>query len=235
MVKKLLSVLQNQGLRLVLEALFFFFALLWVYGSGFRPFPLIVFLGLSAFFYFRTLEGSKRFLSSFLLLILFSFFVSHSFLAFLFAVLFYLLLGVKKLFFIRRDIAYYFVHTSLLLIGFTYFFLGQIPFPFLFLGIFLFYREFFKVLVVSPVQRLAFTALVLAFVGFQFAWLITLLPLGPFAGSGLLVSLLFVLSELILHSFTHTLRRELVLRGITVFASIMILVFFISDVFIFGL
>ena len=157
MLKRLNSVFKNLDLRLILKALVFAGLLIWqlsIKPDGF--FPILLFILISFYFYWRSIFSGRQFFSSFLILLIASF-LAIRFLSFgitgivsifALATLFYLLLGVKNLTFINRSAIYYLLSSLLFFLIFFFFFLVDKSQFFLIkylsagLGIFLLSKEF---------------------------------------------------------------------------------------------
>lgn len=147
----------------------------------------------------------------------------------LFSALFYVTVGIKELLFVHR-LEWSFVRNLVLFFGiFLLFFLCDkssfflIKYLSVFVACFLLLREWFWSL--GFVKRPLLVALVLAFIIFEFLWATALLPLGAINAAALMVLITYILSDFIRHHFQGTLSRQLVLKRITIFVLLLILIF----------
>jgi len=149
----------------------------------------------------------------------------------LFAALFYLTVGIKELLFVHRW-KWSFVRNLILFFGiFLLFFLADkssfflIKYLSVFLACFLLLREWFLALEPRCVKRPFLVALLLAFIIFELLWAVTLLPLGAVNAAALMVLITYLLFDFISHHFQGTISRQLVLRRITIFTLLVLLIF----------
>ncbi|MCX6702913.1 MAG: hypothetical protein NTW60_03550 [Candidatus Wolfebacteria bacterium] len=216
---------------------------------------LVLFFIASFFLYFGRVFNSKRFLASFLVIlgaaaILFSRFsggnAQYFWFSVFFGTLFFFLLGIKNLVFIPRR-AYYFLLNSFLMglcfliffsageswsFGMNYFFLGT--------AVYFLIKEFFVFNFESPIMRAQpnlfarknLVALIFVFLLLQFVWGISFLPFGFLGVSAL--ALLFVLSleDLMLNYWNGILTRNAILRNITIFLGVLMVIFASSKWFL---
>lgn len=144
----------------------------------------------------------------------------------LWGIVFFLLLGVKNLIFLRRQGNYEIVHILLVFgLGVLYLLdlLPLIPQIIFFLALFLLVREFYSVLAPPYPQRLVLAAVVEALLLVEIAWILSFLPINFLAGAALLALVAFIFHDLILHHFQGTLSRRIILRNVTLFTILSIL------------
>ncbi|MEX2033334.1 MAG: hypothetical protein WD889_02120 [Candidatus Colwellbacteria bacterium] len=144
----------------------------------------------------------------------------------LWGIMFFLLLGVKNLIFLRRQGNYEIVHLFLVFgLGVLYLlgFLPFIPQILLFLALFSLVREFYSVLAPSYPQRVILAAATHALLLVEIAWILSFLPINFLAGGALLALITFIFHDLILHHFQGTLSRQIILRNVTLFTMLSIL------------
>ncbi len=144
----------------------------------------------------------------------------------LWAIAFFLLLGVKNLILLQRQRSYETVHLLLVFgLGVLYLldFLPLIPQILLFLALFLLVREFYSVLAPPYPQRLILAAVTESFLLVEIAWILSFLPINFLAGATLLTLIAFIFHDLILHHFQGTLSRQIILRNVTLFVVLSII------------
>ncbi|MDP2650586.1 MAG: hypothetical protein Q8P04_00605, partial [bacterium] len=144
----------------------------------------------------------------------------------LWGIMFFLLLGVKNLIFLRRQGNYEIVHLLLVFgLGVLYLlgFLPFIPQILFFLALFLLVREFYSALAPPYPQRVILAAVVEALLLVEIAWILSFLPINFLAGGALLALITFIFHDLILHHFQGTLSRQIILRNVTLFTILSIL------------
>lgn len=150
------------------------------------------------------------------------------------AALFYLTVGIQELIIIRRSEWLLVRNTLLFYIMFLLFFLADKSSFFLFkylavfLAAWLILREWFlppEDSLVKFIKRPALMALVLAFVTLQFLWAVALLPLGPVNSASLMALITYILFDFVRHHFQGKINHQLVLRHLTIFILLVILIF----------
>lgn len=143
-----------------------------------------------------------------------------------FASAFFLLIGVKNLILLRRHGSYEAVHLLLVFgVGILYF-LGVLPLIsqiILFIIFFLLFREFYFVLAPHYPQRLALVGVAEALILTQIAWLLSFLSINFLAAASLLALVSFTLHDLMLHHFQGALTRQIILRNVTLFIALSII------------
>lgn len=226
MPRKLKSALRNPVLQLAFKAAVFA-GLLYLAPSHWLL--LIVFLSTASYFYFSLWQNSRRFLVSFLALLILSLtafrYVDVSLYRYVvsgfFGILFFFLLGVKNLVFVRRQHIYSAVNNFLFLIVFLNFFFSQqlffLKYVLVFLALLLIFREF---LIFEDFSRGASGILFassFAFLTIQFLWAASLLPLGFLNASALILAAVLVFKDLIISHLSGQLNRSAILKNLTVF------------------
>lgn len=144
----------------------------------------------------------------------------------LWGIVFFLLLGVKNLIFLRRQGNYETVHILLVFsIGVLYLLglLPLIPQILLFIALFFLVKEFYFILAPPYPQRLILAAVVETLLLVEIAWILSFLSINFLAGAALLALVTFIFHDLILHHFQGTLSRQIILRNVTLFTILSIL------------
>lgn len=144
----------------------------------------------------------------------------------LWAIAFFLLLGVKNLILLKRQGSYEIVHLLLVFgLGILYLldFLPLVPQILLFLALSLLFREFYFALAPPYPQRLTLAAIAHAFLLTQIAWLLSFLMINFLAGAAFMALIAFIFHDLILHHLHGTLSRQIILRNATLFTILSIL------------
>lgn len=194
---------------------------------------VVVFLAAALYFYFRPSFNADKFLASFLVLLVVSLLIRWSivnnqwsiviviFLGFLF----FILLGIKNLIFIKRESLYHFLNNLLLLIIFILFFRSSpyhlffIKYLLLIFAIGLLSKEFLNFLIpeLLPSQKKKVIIWGTSFLIAQFIWAINLLPINFLNAAALSFLAMFILQDFVIHHFSGTINRQIILRNITVF------------------
>ncbi|MDP3015318.1 MAG: hypothetical protein Q8N28_02815 [bacterium] len=252
MLKKLKSVLETpKGLLLILALKATVFSvLLYLVNSQWSI--VIVFLTVSFYFYFRSFFNTRQFLVSFLTLLAASLLAVNLsivnsqwsiVIVIFFSFLFFLLLGIKDLIFIRREPLYYLLNSLLLLTVFVYFFsFNNFEQPFWFLvkssaafsATFFLFKEFLFMslrggaeAISAPLgnQKVNLMASGSAFLSLQFLWVIGFLPFRSFNAASLMLLIALILEDFIVHHLSGTINRRIVLRNITMFLILAMIIF----------
>ncbi len=141
----------------------------------------------------------------------------------LWALALFLLLGVNTLVLLRWQSSYEAVHL-ILIFGFSLLYLlGLLPLVsqiILFLVFFLLFREFYLVSAPSYPQRLTLAASLMAFVLVEVAWILSFSSINFLAGAAFLALTVYLFHDLILHHFQGTLSRQIILRNVTLFVAL---------------
>ena len=233
MLKKLKSALKSPKgsiLALALKAAVFS-GLLYFVNSQWSM--VIVFLAVAFYFYFQPSLNTDKFLASFIILLATSLIainkllITHySFLISLFfGFLFFLLLGIKNLIFIKRESYFYLLNGILFLAIFILFFWPAQPHWFfvkyllVFFAIGLLFREFLNFLIpeLLPSQKRKLVVWGISFLMVQLLWIISLLPISFLNAASLTLLIMFILQDFNVHHFSGTINRQIILRNITIF------------------
>ena len=201
---------------------------------------VILFLAVAFYFYFRSFFNIRQFLASFLTILVLSLLVVNLLVVgrwslvvgLFFGLLFFFLLGIKDLIFIRREPLYYLLNSLLLLAVFVYFFNSnnfEQPFWFLvkslaaFLAVFFLFKEFLTVVVGNQKRNLM--AAGSAFLSLQFLWVIGFLPFRSLNAASLALLIALILEDFIVHHLSGTINCRIVLRNMTMFLVLAMIIF----------
>lgn len=140
----------------------------------------------------------------------------------------FLILGMKNLVIINRVSAYYLLNAVVLWLLFssvfgTIFQHGASPLTHIIYAasgalIFFMFKESFSLLLSA----------VFAFLVLQIVWAVSLLPLGPFNSAALALLFALVLADIGTHTAAKTLPKNFFLKELTLFTSLMLLIFLFS-------
>ncbi len=233
MEQKLKLIFREPRSTLALKSVIFggFLFLLKLGGFGFLP--TLFFLGMAF------VLSSQAHHTSFLILIIISMLtvwhldsVLFLLLAIIFfSIIFYLTVGVKKLLIVHR-FEWGFVKNLLLLFSvFLLFFLSDkssffwIKYLSVFLASFLLLREWLQTPELSFFKRPQLVSWTLAFVLLEFLWVVALLPLSPINAASLMALVFYTLFDFLRNHFQGTVTRQLVVKRITIFALLLVLIF----------
>ena len=243
MLKKLKSLSKNhKGSLLTLAFKALIFSGLLYFSSAVSRWFLVIFLSAAFYFYFRSFLNSRRFLASFLVVIVvavssLSFIPHFSFLISLFSgFLFFLILGVKDLIFIHRQPLYYFLNGLLLLAVFICFFaiwgvvnplIFALKYLTAFSTVFLLLKEFLTVSVAGSIgpQKRNLMAGGLSFGLVQLLWAISLLPFSFLNSASLALLAILILEDFAVHHLSGTMSRRIILRNATLFLILSLVIF----------
>jgi len=222
-------------LPLALKAAVFGGLLVIASGAKQSHWPLaLLFILAALYFYFRPSLNVGQFFASFLVLITTAtlimslrggaeaiFIPLSLFLGFLF----FLLLGIKNLIFVKREPFYYLLNGLLLLVIFILFFwsaqshLFFVKYLLVFFAIAFLFKEFLNFFIPESLhsQKRNLVVWGTAFLVLQLLWVISLLPISFLNAASLSLLIMLILQDFIVHHFSGTISRQLVLRNITVF------------------
>lgn len=230
---------------LALKAIIFS-GLLFVIASGAKQsyghwLLVALFLVVSFYFYFRPSLQGGQFFASFLVLVIVSLLavnllvVGHwSLVVSLFSgFLFFFLLGIKNLIFVKREPFYYLLNSLLLLAIFILFFwsaqshLFFVKYLLVFFALSFLFKEFLNFFIPEFLtsQKRNLVVWGTAFLVLQLLWVISLLPISFLNASSLALLIMLILQDFIVHHFSGTISRQLVLRNITVFLILTLVIF----------
>lgn len=154
-------------------------------------------------------------------------------LAMAFGFLFFLFLGVKNLVFVSRQPLYYLFNNLLLMAVFIFFFNADksqwffIKYILVFLSAHILFKEFLRVSSPRPLgtQRNNLIAASFSFLILQFVWAIGLLPFSALNSASLVLLIALILQDFVIHHLGGTISRQVILRNITIFLVLNLIVF----------
>ena len=257
MATGLKSVLRTPRSALILKTLIFAGFLLLLKIGSFGLVPILFFLAAAFSLFFRPFFQTIPYFISFLIFIILGmFFVArlpgnYFFVGFLFlSFLFYLLSGVKTLVLVNRSRAYLIFNLALFYLTFILFFASGKESSFIgkLLGVFLaavlLFRDLFKFqdppawpkplrrgegpLLSVGWNRRSTVGWVLALLVVETIWAINLLPIGFLQSANLALLSVFILQDLSLKYFQGVLNRRAILRDVTIFVLLTLLIFMTS-------
>lgn len=219
-------------LKLALRAAIFGLMLWWVISASFAFFPSLLFIVVSSVLYAQPMFNTFELSISFVVLLLLAFFTSlalsagaHSPFswALAFGVLFYVLLGSKRVAFKHRFPWYLVLHLTLVYAAFLLFFSFQQPGWFLISSLLLWavltllLREFFRFSRHQHSPRLRLIVNMISFVMVELVWAIRLLPVGFLNAAGLALLSFYLLEEMAQMQLSGTWNKKslLINAGIT--------------------
>ena len=237
MVKKFQSIFRNRiGWRSLSKAAVLS-GLFWV--GGIFGFPWWAVAGIFFFalaFYFSLPEDRSLFRASFFLLIVSAFLISAAdfgfsrvFTALFFGVLFFIMFGLVSFLFRERFLVYGIGITAVnFLVAAEIFYLGNFnPLVWLagFLIFFILQSESFNFFGISWFSRRVLSAGAISLAALYVGWFISFLPLGFLNAAAFLALLLLIARDVVLFHFQGILNRAFVLKEITIFIILGILIF----------
>jgi hypothetical protein len=223
MATGLRSVLTSPKLGLALKALVLSLLVWLLREKGFSPAPALLFVILFFFFYLKPPINTLRFLPSALLLFLLPFFlpsielVPEATLGLIWGGLIFALLGIKNLVILDRQKLYFLIHLVLVLGLGALFFQGSLPQLLLFVAFFFLFREFYFVMAPLYPQRLTLMAALQSLLLLEIGWVTLFLATNVFISATLVALLAFLFEDTILYHLRGALSREIVLRNISLF------------------
>lgn len=254
MLKKLKSVLKEPASLSTFKAVIFSILLIlavnhWLFA--------VIFVLAALFFYFSGQSGNFFYsflilLASSLIIVkwlsqwsVVSIQWSAVFGAVVFGVLFFILSAIKNLFFINKENYYHFLNNFLFFLVFLIFFqidkarFFWLQYLVLFLAVFalfkepLIQRDYFlggqaKANFPINLQKINLLASGLAFIIIQYAWAVSLLPIGFLNATALMTVGALILKDLLSNYLNGLLSRRIVLKNITLFIISSLIVFVAS-------
>ncbi|MBI3638680.1 hypothetical protein HY227_02990 [Candidatus Wolfebacteria bacterium] len=233
----------------VLKAVVFGALLIWSRDSWLGFF---VFAGAACYFYFRKSFNAKKFSASFLALVLGSF-LSVKILplgesgwlfsaAVFWSAMFFILLGIKNMVFIRRQPIYFFLNSFLFAGAFILFFIEKksdfFALNYLLLGVaaYALFKEFLVFnfeISGDPARPMVFArkkliSLIFAFLTLQLVWAISILPIGFLNSASLALLMVLIFQDFSLHNWSGILERKIILRNATIFLIMSLIIFAFS-------
>jgi len=244
MAEKLRSVWKIVQLRLILKSLIFAGLLFWVKTSGFGVLPALIFILMGFVLYFRNhSQNNLENIYSFSALLLVSMFsvslLSHLQFIFpailFFSVLFYLMLGIKEFYFVRRY-EWNSVKNTLLIfsIFLVYFMSNKYTFFYLkylavFIIIFLLIKEWLFWLEPNFPKRYNFIALVFSFIVLQLSWAVSILPLGFLNSASLMTVSVYIMFDSCVDYLKGVLTKKQIVKDLVILAFSFIAIFFFTN------
>jgi len=150
---------------------------------------------------------------------------------FLFSFIFYLILGVKEVFFIKRSRIHYVVALLLFYTLFIIFFLSDKPnFYFLnysavIISSFLLFKEWLSIVSVFHFPKREFIASIAAtFIVAQLLWAVALLPIGFIAAANSMLLFVLILGNFLFAHFTGGLSKIFLIRHLVLFLFLILLI-----------
>ncbi len=225
---------KNQTLKLAFNSLLFSLVILWWRETGGFWLASIILCFLS-YNYFRPIAGSGRFLVALLTIGTLPFIFPplggwEIYFALFVGALTYTLIGIKDLLFVNRKIicqALYFLISGVVI----YLYLlnpttvNQIG-VFIFLTVLL--RELYNFLIDGARVRALIISLVYSLLALEFGWVTSLLPIHQLSAAALITAALFIIHDLTVNYSSSELPRRLIVRDLTAFFVLAILVFALS-------
>ncbi len=208
-LKSVLATLKNQ-LPLLLKAFLFGALVRTVYLNPAQTGPLVIFLVVAFLLYAQPIFRTFRHLGSLIVLcavsifasVVFSVNISPTLVALIFAVLFYLLLGIKTMRLTRRTEWYLLFQITLFYILSVLFFASDKGESFVYKLIGMFFvswfllRDYYRTIDRPLTLEVRTVSLVLSVLIVQALWMISILPFSFFVSAGLILMVFFVLQEI---------------------------------------
>ncbi|MBI4992178.1 MAG: hypothetical protein HZB99_03100 [Candidatus Harrisonbacteria bacterium] len=231
-------------LSLYLKTLVVGFLLWSVSWRDFQTIPILFFAVIAAIFYIRPFFDGYYTWGAFLIFLIVSIlglkivFGSILFwpVLFLFLAVFYLLLGIKDYFFVKRARLYFVSILILFYSVFIIFFLaGKSEFFFLKFGLvilasFILFKEWLAIIPSFHFpQREFIAASVAAFLVAQLLWVVALLPIGFISSANLMLLFIFSLADFLLKHFTGAISRKFIFQHSVFFLALSALIFWTSE------
>lgn len=148
-----------------------------------------------------------------------------------FSCLFYLIVGIKELIIVHRSVWDSFKNLLLFYAIFFLFFLTDKSSWFLakysavFIADLFLIKEWILIYESSFLKRVNAASLVLAFIIIEALWVTALLPLGPINSANLMVLITYILFSFTVNHFEGKINRRFVLKKITIFVLLLLLIF----------
>lgn len=228
-----------------LKALIFSLLFLRVNSQG-GFFWTFVFIVVAAYFYFQPFFEAKKFVYSFFVIVFYSlavagFLSNNSFgdlaawaMAIVFGIAFFMLLGVKNFYFLRRDINLNILTSFLYFLASVVFFIVDKNswFDFIFYFVISF-AAFYGVLKEFidfsypdfPKTKKNLIVAGSAFLIMELISVTALLPIGFLNGSALMLLFIFISEDFIYHHLKGNLNRQMILNNVTILIVAMIFIF----------
>ena len=150
---------------------------------------------------------------------------------FLFSFIFYLVLGIKEILFVKRSRIYYVAALLLFYALFIIFFLADKSSFYLFkysgaiIASLLLFREWLSIVSVFHFPKREFiSALAAAFITAQLLWAVALLPVGFIAASNLMILFVLILGDFLFAHFTGNLSKNFIIKYSILFLVLVLLI-----------
>ena len=244
MVEKLRSVWRIVQLRLILKSLIFAALLFWVKTSQFGVLPILIFIAVGLVLYFRNHpQNNLENIYSFLALLSVSIlsinllgraqFILPAIIFFSF--LFYLILGIKDFYFIRRyewnSVKNIFLIFSIFLVYFmsnkyVFFYLDYLA---VFIAMFFLIKEWIFWLEPNFPKRYNFVAFVFSFLILQILWAVSILPLGFLNSASLMAIFIYIMFDSCTDYFKGILTKKQIIKDLIILTFSFIAIFFFTN------
>lgn len=232
-------------LLLFLKPLVFGSALLLVSWRDFGIIPILLFSSVSLIMYARPILSATYYTWSAFFALLFASVLGMKILTgtalflpglALYSFIFYLILGIKDYFFVKRSRLYYISALLIFYSLFIEFFLADksqfflLKYSGMILVLFLLFREWLSIIPSFHFpKRETVAAAVAALVGAQFLWAIALLPIGFISSANLMILLVFTMADFLLKHFTGGISKEFLIQHLFFFLVLSSLIFWTSN------
>lgn len=185
---------------------------------------------IAGWFYFRPSFNSSAFLSLFALFLFLSFMDPYLLVLIILSVLFGILLGLKNMVLVNRQLWRSVLIFSLFYLSFLEFYeIGNFLFPlkwllFVFI-VWLLFVELFKGFLDQPHRVLSLTS---ALIIGELMWIINWLPIGFLSSANITILAVFLIADLAAYYYRKKLSQKLIIKGIVLFFILLILVLLTS-------
>lgn len=230
----------NQALRSAFSVLVWGAAAFWIRAAGFGFWPVLVFLVISAWLYFRPPLFIEKFAYSFLAVFLLVFITPYLgiwdwIVPVSAGTVFFLLLGVKNLVFLNRHSFHSLAHSLIVVWVALIFFsgdLGKFGLLILFVSLLFLIREYLVLRnsnedLPSPLIKVA--AVSTAFLASELAWGISLLPIGFIEETAVFAAMMFLAEDIMYYAINDSLDKGIAIRNSTLAIILVALVFSFSN------
>ncbi len=230
----------NQVLRLGFSVLIWIAAAFLARAAGFGFWPVVIFFGISLWLYFFPPLFTKKFAYSFLAIlagIIFTPYIGNWnwIVPLLAGVIFFFILGVKNLIFLRRHSFHLLAHSLMIIWLALLFFAGKLGALSLFALAIILWPLLREYLVVrnsndeaqSPLINATATAGV--FMATELAWCISLLPIGFIEETAIFSALLFLAEDAIYYAINGVLDKRIAIRNSVSAVILVALIFSFSN------
>ena len=154
----------------------------------------------------------------------------------IFSAVFYLLLGIKDYFFVKRARLYFVSTLAIFYSIFNIFFLADkselffLKFGLVILAAFILFKEWLAIIPSFHFPEREFIAAsVAAFLVAQLLWAVALLPIGFISSANLMLLFVFSAADLLLKHFTGTISKKFIIQHLAFFLVLSALIFWTSN------